>query len=235
MPVDEKIEDLITLVSALEPKLVAQKMALLIIDMQKYQVRKEGASYKVLSLQVPGVLDYYMDQVKSVVEPNLSELISICREKGIKIIFTKYCSFLEDGSDLTPRNRLQNDLAKNIADDVPYPPVSHSLAELIPSLKPQPEDFIIVKNTSGAFMSTRLDSILRNMGIDTLLITGVVTHFCVLSTAREATDLGFEVIIVEDCCAGWTEQLHEVALKTFALVYGTTMKLKKLKKKLENV
>lgn len=230
MSVDEKIEKLKTLLSVLHKKIVPEKTALIVIDMQKYQVREEGAEFKVLNIQVPGVLDYFVKRVENVVEPNLVDLIPFCRDSGIKIIYTKYCSFSEDGSDLPPKAQEANKFCKKLVNDIAFPPVSHPLSEIIPSLKPELEDLVIVKNTSGTFISTRLDSFLKNMGIETLIVTGVVTHFCVISTAREASDLGFNVVIVEDCCAGWTDQLHDVTLTTFALLFGNVTTLKKIKR-----
>ncbi|NVM56365.1 MAG: cysteine hydrolase, partial [Candidatus Helarchaeota archaeon] len=66
----------------------------------------------------------------------------------------------------------------------------------------------------------------------TVLVTGVVTHFCVESTAREASDYGFTVYILDDCCAGWSPELHEMALKTFELLYGFVLPSTKIVKKL---
>jgi nicotinamidase-related amidase len=81
-------------------------------------------------------------------------------------------------------------------------------------------------------MSTRLDSILRNMDIETVLVTGVVTNFCVESTAREAGDYGFQVIIVEDCCAAWSPEIHQATLKSFGLLRGFILTHEKVIKKI---
>jgi nicotinamidase-related amidase len=71
------------------------------------------------------------------------------------------------------------------------------------------------------------------------MVSGVVTHFCVESTAREAADYGFQVIIVDDCCAGWAPDLHEKTLKTFELLYGFVLPfetvMKKISKKFKKV
>jgi nicotinamidase-related amidase len=60
------------------------------------------------------------------------------------------------------------------------------------------------------------------MGIDTLIMTGVVTNGCVESSTRGAGDLGYRVLLVEDGCAAWTEEGHDLALRhldrNFALV-----------------
>ncbi|GAI94339.1 unnamed protein product, partial [marine sediment metagenome] len=102
----------------------------------------------------------------------------------------------------------------------------------ISELKPEDRDFILQKNTSGAFISTRLDSFLRNMDIETVLVSGVVTNYCVHSTAREAADYGFQVVIVEDCCAAWAPEFHQTTLKSFGMIYGFVLTHEKVIKKI---
>ncbi len=214
-----------------------KKTALLIIDMQKYQVEKEWAIYKTLDQISPGLMDYFVEQVEKKVVPNLQKLIEFCHEAKIPVIYTKFSGFMLDGSDLPKPLQKQNKLAKEFLGDIPYPHISHPSSEIITVLKPAKEDWVLQKNTSGTFISTRLDSFLQNMGVETVLVSGVVTHFCVESTAREAGDYGFQVIVIEDCCAGWTPELHEMALKTIELLYGFVLPcetiIKKISKKLK--
>ncbi len=73
---------------------------------------------------------------------------------------------------------------------------------------------------------------LKNMGIETVLVGGVVTNFCVESSAREAADYGFQVVILDDCCAAWSPELQQAALKSFELLYGFVMPFEKVIKKL---
>ena len=139
---------------------------------------------------------------------------------------------MHNGSDLSKRVRDLNNYTKNLVGDVIFPPLSHPSSDIIDELKPKAHDLVLQKNTSGTFISTRLDSSLNNMGIKTLIVTGVVTNFCVHSTAREASDYGFDVIIVEDCCAAWSPEIHEAALKSFSLLYGYVLPYEKVIKKI---
>jgi nicotinamidase-related amidase len=59
-----------------------------------------------------------------------------------------------------------------------------------------------------------------------------VTNFCVHSTAREAVDYGFQTIIVEDCCAAWSDELHSSILKSFGLIYGYILPYEKIIRKI---
>ncbi len=69
------------------------------------------------------------------------------------------------------------------------------------------------KTSSGPLNSTKLDQTLRNMGIETLIVTGLTTDVCVTQTARETADRGFQVIIAEDACTTLSEEMHRGALQ----------------------
>lgn len=119
--------------------------------------------------------------------------------------------------------------------EVAFPYISHHSSNIIDELKPEDGDFVLQKKTSGTFISTRLDSFLRNMDIESFLVKGVVTNFCVYATAREATDYGFQVVIVEDCCAAWSPELHDATLKSFGLLTGYVLTYEKVMKKISRI
>ncbi len=215
-------------------KIDPQKTALLVIDMQKYQVEKEWPLYKAIDGLNPGILDYFVAEVEKKVVPNLQKFIKFCRDVKIPVIYTKYSSFMPDGSDLPAPLKRVNKMTKNFLGDAIFPYISEVASEIIEALKPNLQsDWVLQKNTSGTFISTKLDHLLRNMGVETVLVTGVVTHFCVESTAREASDYGFDVFIIDDCCAGWSPELHENSLKTFGLIFGFVLPFEKLIKKIK--
>lgn len=85
--------------------------------------------------------------------------------------------------------------------------------EVHPALAPQEGDFDIVKHRVSPFYATSLEAILRANGIERLVLCGVSTNGVVHSGAREAHDRDYEVVILEDCCAGVTpdEHMHAVA------------------------
>ena len=204
------------LIKDIQPK----RTTLIVVDMQKYQVKKDFIAYKALNTVTPGILDYFVEEVENKVTPNLRKLIDFCHDIGIHVIYTKYSSFMPDGSDLPKSVKNLNKVAKDLLGDVAFPYISHPSSDIIDELKPEDQDFVLQKNTSGTFISTRLDSFLRNMDIETVLVSGVVTNFCVHSTAREAADYGFQVVIIEDCCAAWTPEIHQASLKSFGLLNG---------------
>jgi ureidoacrylate peracid hydrolase len=73
--------------------------------------------------------------------------------------------------------------------------------EILPQLKPQPEDIIILKNRFNGFYQTALDSLLRSMGKKYLIIIGCTTSVCVESTVRDASFRGYLPIVLGDCTA----------------------------------
>jgi len=83
-------------------------------------------------------------------------------------------------------------------------------------VEPQDGDIIVNKHRYSAFLNTRLDTVLRTLKVETVLITGVATNFCVEGTARDAYCLEYYVVLVEDCCAANTIAAHEASLKSAA-------------------
>ena len=85
-------------------------------------------------------------------------------------------------------------------------------SELAPECDPRPDDVVIVKRTIGAFHCTGLDKVLRERGIATLVLGGLVTNFGVEGTGRSAIEYGYDVIYVEDAMAGFDAAAHEFAV-----------------------
>jgi nicotinamidase-related amidase len=232
---EDKIKEFYKFRQRLIGQIIPKTTALIVVDMQKYQVQKDYAAYKAMNTVTPGIFDYFVKEVENKVTPNLRKLIDFCHEGEIPIIYTKYSSFMPDGSDLKKGNKFLNNFSKNLVGEVVFPYIGHHSSDIIDELKPKEGDFVIQKNTSGTFMSTRLESFLRNMDIETVLVTGVVTNFCVYATAQEAADYSFQVIIVEDCCAAWSPEIHEAALKSFGLLTGYVLTHEKVMKKISKV
>lgn len=82
----------------------------------------------------------------------------------------------------------------------------------VPELEPQPGDITVVKRTVGAFYGTGLAEQLRQRSVQTVVMTGIATTMGVESTARAASDHGFEVIFARDAMSGMTAVEHEHAL-----------------------
>ena len=84
--------------------------------------------------------------------------------------------------------------------------------DIIPELYPLAGEPVIDKPGKGAFYQTDLEFLLRNRGIDTLLVAGVTTEVCVHTTVREANDRGLRCIVLSDCCASYFPEFHQAGL-----------------------
>ena len=84
--------------------------------------------------------------------------------------------------------------------------------DIIAELYPAAGEPVIDKPGKGAFYQTDLDLMLRNRGVETLLVGGVTTEVCVNTTVREANDRGVRCIVLADCCASYFPQFHEMGL-----------------------
>lgn len=81
-------------------------------------------------------------------------------------------------------------------------------SQIIDELAPLANEVVVTKHTADALCHTDLDQILRARGISHLVLAGVATNNCVEATARHASDLGYLVTILEDCCTSFSEEWH---------------------------
>ncbi len=82
--------------------------------------------------------------------------------------------------------------------------------EIHSAVTPKPGEVVVTKRRTGPFSTTDLDSILKDKGIETLVLMGISTSGCVLSTVRWAADIDYRMIVLADCCADRDEEVHRV-------------------------
>ena len=85
-------------------------------------------------------------------------------------------------------------------------------AEVIDELKPQSSEIIIFNYDTSAFSHTELDIILRAGEIKQLFLAGQTTNYIVDSSTRYGVELGYKITILEDCCADYTDEMHDMAM-----------------------
>lgn len=85
--------------------------------------------------------------------------------------------------------------------------------DIIAELYPAAGEVVLDKPGKGAFYQTDLELILRNRGIDTLLVAGVTTEVCVHTTIREGNDRGYRCVALADCCASYFPEFHRIGLE----------------------
>ena len=95
--------------------------------------------------------------------------------------------------------------------------------------RPQADDIVVTKHRYNAFHGTDLDIILRSNGIRTVVITGVSTHVCVETTARDAFVRDFYTVVVGDGTAAYSAAEHDTALKLIDRFFGEVTTIERLK------
>jgi nicotinamidase-related amidase len=95
--------------------------------------------------------------------------------------------------------------------------LGHKLAEI---LKPDEDDYFVLKPRHSGFYSTTLDLLLRELGVKTLILTGVAGNICVLFTAHEAHMRGYSVIVPPDCIASNSRRENNNALAQMQAAIG---------------
>jgi ureidoacrylate peracid hydrolase len=122
----------------------------------------------------------------------LAQVLDFCREHGIRVIYTAHVH-REDGSDM------------GLYDDL-YPPIEQRAAlvadstgaDIFPALAPKPGEHVIKKHRYSGFFATDLDLILREWGIDSVVISGTTTENCCHATARDAMFHNYRVAFLSD-------------------------------------
>ena len=92
--------------------------------------------------------------------------------------------------------------------------------DFVAELPPLSTEIVLDKPGKGAFVATDLELILRQREIKQLLFTGVTTECCVHTTLRTANDLGYECLLLEDCCASFLPEFHQVSVKMVEKIFG---------------
>jgi nicotinamidase-related amidase len=121
-----------------------------------------------------------------------------------------------DLSDAPPAKLLRGEPSKRIGDPGPMGRIlirGEPGHDIVSALAPAPGEPVLDKPGKGAFHQTDLEQILRNRGIETLIVCGVTTEVCVHTTIREANDRGYRCVALSDACASYFPEFHRVALE----------------------
>jgi nicotinamidase-related amidase len=186
----------------LDPKTTA----LLVIDIQNTYLEEKPTPEENARWQP------FFERMREIVIPNTARLVAECRERGVEIIFARIGCLKLDGRD---RSLSQKKPGFN------YLLLPRDVAEgqIVAELEPRSDEITIIKTTDSALTGTNLRLILHNMGIRDVICAGIFTDQCVSSTVRSLADESFGVIVVDDCAAAATMELHRRELEIINMIY----------------
>lgn len=180
--------------------------ALLVIDLQNTYMAPKDTPEENAAWQP------FFDRMQQTVLPNTRRLIADCRQRGVEIVYARIACHKKDGRD---RSLSQKKPGFNY---LLLPKDEHE-GQILDEVAPEKDDIVVVKTTDSALTGTNLRLMLHNMGIRDVVVAGIFTDQCVSSTVRSLADESFGVVVVHDCCAAATMELHEAELRIINMIY----------------
>jgi nicotinamidase-related amidase len=220
----EQVTAMLSAKNAAPLELDPARTALIIVDMQRYFTQPSFPFTDLFEKLSPGVCAGYLKRVSEQVIPSIRRLLDHFRKNGSLVVYTAVGTETKDGTDLACWARALDETGVSLLGTRVHPPVGDPSWQIDPALEPRASELVVNKLGAGTFASTDLAEQLRRQGIDRVVITGVVTDVCVSTTAREAADRNFKVVVVSDACTTFSEKLHQANLETlhvFGWVRGT--------------
>jgi ureidoacrylate peracid hydrolase len=180
------------------------RAALLFIDVQNYAARRDGGEYKDLPDHlVEERHGFFFRTMRETALPNMQRLQAACRRGRIEVLYTVIESLTRDGRDRSLDYKISGFNVPRGSWD----------GKVLDEIAPAADEIVIPKTSSSVFISTNIDYVLRNLGVRSLMLAGILTDQCVDSTARDACDLGYLVTIVTDACATHSRDRHDWSLR----------------------
>ncbi|MNO52813.1 Peroxyureidoacrylate/ureidoacrylate amidohydrolase RutB [compost metagenome] len=181
--------------------IMPDRTALIIVDVQNDYCHPEGAL-------AAGGSD--VSAVKEMM-PRLHGLIAAARAQEVPVIFIQ--TFHEKATDSQAWASRSGRSSMGVCRKGSWGAEFYEVA-------PLPDEIVVNKHRYSAFINTRLDSVLRSLRIETLIMTGVSTNVCVESTARDGFMLDYHIVLVGDACASYSRAAHEMTLENMEGYFG---------------
>ena len=152
-----------------------------------------------------GVVERFRDGSGPLLE-SLAAAVAAARKASIPVIYVRV-GFRDGAPEISPRNQIFSRLAGagGMGETEPS-------TQVHPAVAPQPGDILVTKKRVSAFAGSDLEMVLRSLGVDSLVLTGISTSGVVLSTLRQAADLDYELTVLRDGCADADAEVHRVLL-----------------------
>ncbi|MBM3520601.1 MAG: cysteine hydrolase family protein [Alphaproteobacteria bacterium] len=200
-----------------DPAIDPKSTALLVIDIQNtYLARPDRDALSPEDQRRYDLWTPFHERMRKSVIPKTAEMLDFARARGIECLFARIACHTKDGRDRSLSQKLPgwNNLLL---------PKNEEPSQLVPALNPIGDEIVVTKTTDSALTGTNLRLILHNLGIKTVICAGIFTDQCVSSTVRSLADESYQVIVLEDCCAAATDELHGKELEIINMIYCHVM------------
>jgi nicotinamidase-related amidase len=154
----------------------------------------------------------FLKRMNSQVIPRTAEMITFFRKQKMEVLFARIACLKENGKD---RSLSQKKPGWNYL----LLPKDSEESQIVPELSPEKDEIVVCKTTDSALTGTNLRLLLHNMGIKNVVIAGIFTDQCISSSVRSLADESFNVVVLEDCCAAGSKDLHDKELEILNMIY----------------
>ncbi len=199
-------------------------LALMVVDMQYHDAAAGVGFQAALDVIDPGSGAYFDDRVERLVVPNIARLVEAFRDRGLPIVYLCLGADERDLSDMPPRFAawIRDVEERSGIHDLFWR--QNPLYAVRSEFPPQEGDIVVHKKSFGAFNSSNIDEVLHEHGLQTIVMVGISTNCCVETTARDAADRGYAVVIVDEACADYDEAAHDASLRAFHFNFGRVVR-----------
>ena len=187
------------------------RSALIVVDMQNDFVHPEGAFAERAKENPAAKID--MELLASPI-PEIGRLAEAFRDAGQPVVYIAHVVKPDYSDAAFPYWRTKRSGNRTFIVEDTWG------AQIVDDLAPKEGEHLVVKKGYGGFANTPLDTILRNMGVNTCVVTGVTTAVCVSTTVRGGVEQNYRMILVSDATAETQKEFHEAELKTMARVFA---------------
>jgi nicotinamidase-related amidase len=153
-----------------------------------------------------GIVDRVAEQSEGLLA-TLGVATAAARSAAVPVIYVRV-AFRRGAPEVSPRNRAFSAVAESgaMVDE-------DESTQIHPAVAPEPGDVVVIKKRVSAFTGSDLEVVLRGLGVDSLVLTGIATSGVVLSTLRQAADLDYDLTVLSDACADGDPEVHRVLLE----------------------
>lgn len=187
---------------SLDPKTTA----VLVVDIQEIYLQPKDTAEETARWQP------FYDRMRGTVIPNTARLIADARRRGVEVMYARIACNKLDGRDRSLSQKKPGFNYLLIPKDNPE-------GQIVAELAPQGDEIVVIKTTDRALTGSNLRFLLHNMGIRDVIVAGIFTDQCISSSVRSLCDESFGVVVVEDCCAAATMELHNRELEIINMIY----------------